>query len=145
MNLWKNTALHLARAVISSWLKLSGSGTCQMPHNYPVWQNAKCTMCIHIHSCVNMSPRWTCTMKVNLHYQAQLLKRKKKNQLYKSTKKTQGAETIAIFCYFFKLTYKYKKKVVTKQMWHFLCASLFTRAAVADKMILLFEPQEMKL
>lgn len=30
-------------------------------------------------------------------------------------------------------------------MWHFLCASLFTRAAVADKMILLFEPQEMKL
>lgn len=57
--------------------------------------------------------------KVNLHYEG-------KNQLYKSTKKTQGAETIAIFCYFFKLTYKYQKKGSYKtNVTLFVCISVY--------------------
>lgn len=71
--------------------------------------------------------------KVNLLYEGKfalsssiIKKKEKKNQLYKSTKKTQGAETIAIFCYFFKLTYKYQKKGSYKtNVTLFVCISVY--------------------
>lgn len=120
MNLWKNTACQGRHFIM---IKTQWFGNLSDAAQLPCL--AKCQMHnVHSHPqlCEHVS-------KVNLHYlhyQAQLLKRKKKNQLYKSTKKTQGAETIAIFCYFFKLTYKYQKKGSYKtNVTLFVCISVY--------------------
>lgn len=69
--------------------------------------------------------------KVNLHYESKfalsssIINKKEKNN-YTNQQKTQGADTIAIFCYFFKLTYTYQKKGSYKtNVTLFVCISVY--------------------